>query len=52
MGRTLREVLIGCGKVRVPEFDVPDAPEATRLARVGLYRPSCCGLQLDDAEEL
>jgi hypothetical protein len=50
-GHRLREALLTCGKVRVPVLDVSRAPGDSGIDTVSLYRPECCGLELDESED-
>ena len=49
MGHTLRKGLMPCGKVAVPEFDVPEAPKDSGLRRVEMYPAGCCGVEVNES---
>jgi hypothetical protein len=50
-GHTFRRGLMPCGKQRVPQLDVKEAPADSGLREVELYHPSCCGLELEESDE-
>jgi hypothetical protein len=50
-GHWFRQGMMPCGKVPVPELNVPTAPADSGLRDVWLYPPECCGLEMEESEE-